>query len=257
VSTCIVCGQSPTIEAHLMPKALARYVGRDQPRNISISKDRIKTGSLGEYDPDILCRTCDQILGKLDEVAFNLCRNFARDHVRKPGRLFVNPRIDGQAISKFILSVLWRCSVSNRRRIANFNIKEHEKAIEDILFHGKPLEEFTGLQIYLMAWKARRNDPSKVFTYPERLNLPGKDIVSFLIPRFRVNVIFNGGVENPDVLKQLAVNYSKVARGFFIPFEDSAELNAMRETVESLTRQGKNSISRRATAPAPKLLPSS
>lgn len=244
MSTCIVCGQSPTIEAHLMPKSLARYVSREQPRNIYISKERIKVGHLGEYDPDILCRACDQKLGRLDEVAFNLCRNFVRDHRRLPGRYFVSPRISGQAISKFILSVLWRCSVSSRRSMASFSMKEHEKAIEDILFHGMPMEEFKGLEIYLMAWKAKGIDPSMVFTYPTRFRVPGKDVVTFLLPRFRVCVMVCETVGDPEVLKRLAVNYSKAARGFFVSFEGSIEHRSMLKQVELLTHEGKNSVRR-------------
>jgi hypothetical protein len=94
---------------------------------------------LGEYDPDILCETCDNLLGKNDEYAIEICRSFETHHVLVGNDIFEMRAVDCDRFSKFVLSVLWRASISSRQSFTPVKLGPYESLVRDILFEAKNL----------------------------------------------------------------------------------------------------------------------
>ena len=71
------------MEAHIIPRAFARDIRDDGP-NMQLRPDRVGQAKpqLGEYDPNILCASCDGRLGLLDDYAIEVCRDFKKRHTR-------------------------------------------------------------------------------------------------------------------------------------------------------------------------------
>ncbi len=44
--------------------------------NLELSLSRVKPAQLGVFDKNILCQSCDGVLGKLDDYIYGVIRNF-------------------------------------------------------------------------------------------------------------------------------------------------------------------------------------
>ena len=65
ISTCLACGATSTIRAHLIPQAFAREI-RDGDQTFAMTKGMtaaFRPIQNGLFDDTILCRECDNRLG--------------------------------------------------------------------------------------------------------------------------------------------------------------------------------------------------
>jgi hypothetical protein len=128
--------------AHLIPESFYRFMYPDG--KVDSKKPLLKILSevpysvkdnIGIYDESILCAKCDGFLGQLDDYGKNvlLDRNPVLIHNGEV-EIFTIPNVDVAKLKLFFLSVLWRCSISNRSEVKHVSIGvKFENMLRDML----------------------------------------------------------------------------------------------------------------------------
>ena len=128
------------IDAHIIPYAFFKRLRKDANHlNIigSENNGRIKKSPKGEYDQEILCAECDHELGLYDDYSIKLLiqrENEFKEICKNGKRLGWEVDFDFIKLSKFLLSVLWRASISKRPFFNLIDLGPHENIIKENIF---------------------------------------------------------------------------------------------------------------------------
>lgn len=139
---CRGCGEDKKlIKAHIIPEAFFRGLRSDgtPPRLITDIKGIYpRKAPIGVYDSGILCRSCEDIFEDLDEYGqLALLQNSDSTRELKWGSELLGYAISGVDLNyfkKFLLSVLWRASVSTHDYYSKVNLGPYEKRVKDIVW---------------------------------------------------------------------------------------------------------------------------
>jgi len=231
------CTSQKLIEAHIIPKGFGRLI-RGQASNVKLTPERVGEANpqLGEYDPDILCETCDNILGLDDEYAIKICKRFEVDHRNLGQNVFELPGVDCDRFCKFILSVLWRASTSRRRSFTSVNLGPYEDLAREVLFGAKPLSDMRAFEVLIQRYRSASLDPTKLYFHPVRQPFDERNAYGFGLAGFRIvakldNRPFREG------FRSFVLNRSNVFRGFFVPLEDCSEFESIAGIVRNNARR--------------------
>jgi hypothetical protein len=172
------CSNQSLINAHILPKGFSRLI-RTEPEAELLKVAAGGVGpaypQLGETDRNILCAECDSTLGKNDGYAVQVCRDFKPDN---PGsELFQMKSVDAERFSKFILSFLWRASISASGRycgVVTFGMQYEPLACE-IIFGSRPIADIPAFKLFVMKLRSDKHDVSRTTTDPIRFKFEGLD----------------------------------------------------------------------------------
>ncbi len=147
MAECKFCRQDkPLVDAHLVPKCLYTLNGKLPLKIVGLfGETRPKRSQIGVYDSNILCKECDGRIGRWDQHACETLKSenrkltvtvtddgLAFDHDGKILSYTVE-NANAELISKFALSVLWRCHHSTREEAITVDLGPHAEKIRDIL----------------------------------------------------------------------------------------------------------------------------
>jgi hypothetical protein len=148
---CRGCGEDKElIDAHIIPK----WVYRDLKRNedhllvIEAGAERPLKSRIGDYDPTILCADCDQHLGIFDDYGKHVLvdKQPEWETIIRRGELVawsltgINP----SRLEKFLLSILWRGSISQRPFFSGVRLGPHEDSLRDYLWSDQQAHKHFG-----------------------------------------------------------------------------------------------------------------
>jgi hypothetical protein len=143
---------------------------RAYPNNRLISIDRVRPTQHGIFDREILCADCDGKLGDLDNYAVTVCRLFRAKRTIADDGLFEMLNVDGNRFATFVLSVLWRASISNRIEVSKVSLGQHEADAGEVIFGAKPLAAMPDYQLLIARYlRTGKFNPAGNFTYPARM----------------------------------------------------------------------------------------
>ena len=165
------CGSTSLIKAHIIPRGFARAMkSAGSPHNLLILEDNVRPTQHGVFDPALLCERCDGILGKLDDYGVEICRRFPSEHkVTDDGDMFEMEDVDGNAFAKFILSVLWRASVTTRPEFKRVSLGPYESLACGVIFDAKPLSTLPAYELLVGRYKQMgKMNPARTYTSPAR-----------------------------------------------------------------------------------------
>src|SRR5216684_8858107 len=149
------CGSSGLIKAHIVPQWVGRFIDSPHGANVIISpKYRTQKFPHGIFDPHILCAKCDGYLNThYDDPAGEIFRRLriTRKDMNMRETRFTKRGIDCDTICNFVLSVLWRASISKRAECI-ISLGKYEDEVRDILFHVKPLSSLSGFEIVVIRY---------------------------------------------------------------------------------------------------------
>jgi hypothetical protein len=95
--------------------------------------------------------------------------------------------VDGDQFAKFVLSVLWRASITSRVEFRKVSLGPYEDGACEVIFGAKPLSSLPTYQLLLARYKARPNfNPERNYTSPARLKIEGTNGWAFALHGFRV-----------------------------------------------------------------------
>jgi hypothetical protein len=199
------------IKAHITPKGFARLIRGVEEPLLRVSADGVGQAHplLGEYDQNILCAECDGILGKNDDYAVRVCREFKA----VLGDLFEDKAVDAERFSKFVLSMLWRASISTRGRyfgVVTFG--PYQPVTKEVIFGGSSIDKIPAFKLILSRLHSDKHDVSKIITDPIRFKFERLNSYIFFLAGFRVLAVLDGR-NLPSHFDALIINRTKVGGG--------------------------------------------
>jgi hypothetical protein len=180
--------------------------------------------ALGIYDRGILCGDCDNKLGTLDDYALDVSRRFATAHFVRPDGLFEMSNVGGDRFATFVLSVLWRASITSRPEFAKVSLGPYEADACEVIFGAKPLSALADYQL-LVGRYAHTFNPARNYTIPARMTI-GLVGWSFALRGFRILAKI-GPAPLPPELQPAVVNGNDRLIGSFIDYRSTTEGRAV------------------------------
>jgi len=176
------CNNTKLIGAHIVPRGFANLIRAD--RNSELLK--VADGGvskafpqLGETDGNILCADCDSALGKNDAYAVDVCRKFASDD---RANLFEDNSVDAERFSIFILSLLWRASISKRGRYCQVvTFGPYERVAREIIFGARPISEMPAFELIISKLRSPRHNIDRIIIDPVRFKFQKVNAYSFVL----------------------------------------------------------------------------
>jgi hypothetical protein len=217
------CSSTKLIGAHIIPRGFAKLI-RSDPKTelLQVQGHEVDKAfpQLGETDNDILCAECDGKLGKHDAYAVDVCRFFKPD---KSAASFEDPKIDAERFSKFILSLLWRASISKRGRYCGVvTFGPYERPAREIIFGARSISEMKAFKLLVSKLRSPVHDVNRIITDPVRFKFDGLNGYVFFLSGFRIHALLDGQ-KLATHFDALLINRTKVFRGTYLEFEDLPE----------------------------------
>ncbi len=135
MSICQFCNQpKKLIDAHIIPWSFYKFlkpVDEKHEPPLLISKDFEERRSKGSYDKNILCAECDNLLGRLDNYGA-IALKFENLEIIKTNLAKIN-NVEYGKFGLFILSIIWRSSVSTRKELNSVTLGKYEDEAKDLL----------------------------------------------------------------------------------------------------------------------------
>lgn len=139
---CKGCGEDKKlIKAHIIPEAFFRGLRSNgaPPRLITDIKGVYpRRAPIGVYDTGILCRGCEDRFEDLDDYGQNvlLQSSDSMKELKKGVELlgYAIPDVDLNCFKKFLLSVLWRASVSTHGYYSKVDLGPYEERAKEIVW---------------------------------------------------------------------------------------------------------------------------
>lgn len=191
---------------------------------------------LGEFDPAILCESCDNKLGIFDDYAIEVCRDFKTAHQKMAHGTFEMPKTDREKFAKFVVSVLWRASISKRASFQPVDLGPYEAVARDVVFGKVEIKECRAFEIMVQRYESRHMDVSGIYFHPVRNTFRGFNTYGFGIGGFRIIT----KVDNrrfPEGYSPMIINRSDSFRGIFIEFEKSSEFQSIVDIMKANDRR--------------------
>jgi hypothetical protein len=149
MGTCRWCQQNTRlIRAHIIPKAFYVPIKGDADKVVILSPTERKFtrfSSSGIFDSGILCSSCDGFLGKFDEYGLRIFGSRPSDADRITEGLLPGYDLhcdDVQRAQKFLLSVLWRASVTTHDFFQTVSLgRKYEDKIRHLITNGMEITE--------------------------------------------------------------------------------------------------------------------
>ncbi len=184
---------------------------------------------LGDFDKTILCADCDRDLGRrYDEYAFEVLTSFDKKHRVLPNNVFEILDVDGERLAKFVLSLLWRASISSLDEYRTLTLGDFEDAARDVLFSSNPLSSIPHCQVMIHRYTSRYFNQVKFFSNPVKSPNIGSESYGFSLVGFRIMATFDY-TPNHHESAHFAVNGNTTLRGFFLEIESTPEFQRMKE----------------------------
>lgn len=132
MSCCLYCGQERAlVKAHIIPEAFFRDVRGDASTLYLVKNEpgtHPKRAPIGVYDRQILCGECEKTFQNVDDYAAALLiRERDTAFVRRSfdsGIVYIADQFDYHSLKVYIISVLWRASVSTQQYFSRIDLGE-------------------------------------------------------------------------------------------------------------------------------------
>lgn len=239
------CTSTDLIKAHIIPQSFGRWVQGDSGRNVMLSDDgwSAKTPR-GLFDIGILCAKCDGHLNKrYDDPAFRFFKGFDLSATRiidpnptpyhKAPLFFEASGIDCEMLCGFILSVLWRSSISSRPELSTVSLGPYEDRAQEVLWGIRRLSSFTEFEVTFQRYRSQQVEIEKTYSLPARTVDP-LHIYAFACLGFRFQAKI-GRQALPRFFNGFVLGKSPVVRGLIIDFEETREARQLCEMAHTAT----------------------
>ncbi len=165
-------------KAHLIPESFYRFmypsnnVEGDALRVVLHDVDYVKKSRIGLYDDSLLCASCDQILGRLDEYGKDILLTSIPKILNTGNDIFILTNVDINKLITFFLSVLWRCSISKRPETRDVSIgAKFEGKIRRLLYQDNgSLDDFA---VVISRYNYLNDNYKKMVILPTYLKMDG------------------------------------------------------------------------------------
>ena len=222
------------VDAHFIAQAFPRQIRkRSRGANTTVSERRF-TRSLqhGLFDDDILCGNCDAFLGrKYDEPAFKLINTLRVIDLTRP--TFEIPNVDCDLLCAYVLSVLWRCSISKKFEVSNIDLGGYTNPVRAALWGALPLSNLRAYRLLLQRYYPHPG-VDELYSLPIRTGFEVEGTVwhGYILPLvgFRFLAIIDPR-PLPAQYKPFILNGSSILRGSISDFPQTFEAEQARSVL--------------------------
>ena len=129
------------VKAHIIPESFFRYLREDENtlKLVPTDKDHyVKKAPIGIYDKDILCGECEAVFQDVDEYAAKLMlndQNMSKLHDKGDVVGYNLKDIDYQKLKLFVMSILWRASISGAEFYKNVRLGPLEFKLKEMIWN--------------------------------------------------------------------------------------------------------------------------
>jgi len=130
------------VKAHIIPESFFRDLRADEKTLLLISNRagvHKKKAPIGVYDETILCRECEDRFEHIDDYAAKvLVNNDGIEKIRSNGEVtaYRLNEVDTDLIKLFVISLLWRASISRQDFYKKVNLGPLEQKAKDLVWEG-------------------------------------------------------------------------------------------------------------------------
>lgn len=238
--SCLLCERNVAlINAHIIPKCIFSAVKQGNQHAVILKPGNSKfteTTQSGFSDRKILCKDCDGKIGSLDDYANKIFGKKPDESTiiidLNGGRLGYHlPFIELDKIKRFMLSILYRASISSVDFFSNISLGPYEEKIKNILNSNDPLPE-DDWEIVVI----RYNDaPFHEVIYPSysfKLD-NGIRVYAVNIPHYKIIIKVDKRKLN-GALKRLSLKQGVGNKCLLFPYANSSEDRHMKSLIEQV-----------------------
>lgn len=221
---CKLCLQQKPLlnRSHIIPEFMYEeanlYDEHHQFRKLKLeeifdAKAKIQRVSKGIYEAGILCQTCDGLVIKKYED-YGKYVLFSEEHEAVNGMKYqnvINPtdgfksmvcsNIDYRKFKLFLLSMLWRASISSRIEFENVSLgTTHNEILRNMIFNGEPKKE-NDYPIIVSSWLRENPTMTDIFISPRRLKKGSNTYYQFCIGGFVFIYSISKELSNEEIFK--------------------------------------------------------
>jgi len=145
---CKGCSQEKKlVRAHIIPESFFRVLRADEKTLKLISNVEgvhTKKAPIGVYDKEILCSECEDKFQSIDNYAAKvLINNAAIEEIKQRGPVigYKIPDIDYELLKRFVVSLLWRASVSKHGFYGKVSLGPLEEQAKKLIWDESPGEK--------------------------------------------------------------------------------------------------------------------
>lgn len=236
LSQCKFClKEKQLIKAHIIPKWAFSYLYPENEDNriplMLASKDGQVRRPIGPYDMNILCGECDNLLGKYDNYAKNI---FIDGKLEERGEAaYLIKDVDFKKLQLFLLSVVWRASISGSPEFERISLGVYEERIREILISQESLNPVPLFNYQFVVTKFEEGNlpfdvVNKTIQIPHTQKISGVNVAVLYFPRALKVYLkldkrkFEGSIEKVAIYQKEGLIIAKAG-----VYEKSDEFKAM------------------------------
>jgi len=238
MALCKFCGQDrPLTKAHIVPAAFFRDTKLEKRAPLYLlSSDpaaHVKKALIGPYDPGILCRACEDRFHEFDDYAGNLLIRDRNKVFNEAGRqVVVADGVDYRKLKLFVVSVLWRASVSTLPYYRRVDLGPRAARACQMIAEGdpgKPSEFGTVLSCWVPT--PGGSLPPKLNANPYTRRIDGLPVARLFLSSFVADVCTDSRAL-PDPFPELMIAPDRPVYVYARPLAGSKDLAAFKAGLE-------------------------
>jgi hypothetical protein len=245
IGTCRLCLQEKALlkKSHIIPEFMYEGLFDEnhkmysfKPQERAKGEGYVKRPSSGVYDRNLLCASCDNVvLGKYEtyghkalyakslppgtgptKTRFRTNEGLVGDHVKN---------IDYKNFKLFLLSILWRASISTQELFSEINLGVHEDKIRNMILNCDP-GEVEDYPIFFLSFLADKKFPKDFIAHPQKRKFTGGyTVYVFMIGGIIYNFYVNSKSHRlPDEVVSTTINPSNSLYLYHLPKGKSWEV---------------------------------
>lgn len=139
---CLICGASPTIKSHLIPRVMAVEVQVGIAHAIvSPSSPGYDDSQSGLWDKTILCGACDSSIGRFEGSTAKAFKSLRNAGVGVRDRSLVSTDQAPDVTLRFYAALLWKYAVADRS-LGQIDLGPYKYELQKVAFGGAPIPDF-------------------------------------------------------------------------------------------------------------------
>jgi hypothetical protein len=230
MAICQLCGiDRKLIDAHIIPKSFWN-INQDGRGPLAVLSSRPnwqpKRSPLGEYDNNILCAECDNILGRFDQhFVENLVKAQGVPIVNAIGATVLNyDKADAAKVHALITSIAWRASKSQRDYFGRVQLGPYENLLKASF--GGDVDAQAKLDCFMSEFDER----NACFLNPQYSRFTGVRMLVIYANRFTFYVKVDRQ-ETPEEFRNLIIREGRPVLSLVRKWEGSKQWQALRKLV--------------------------
>jgi hypothetical protein len=144
MSMCRMCeGRPATVRAHIIPKSFfLEDLLPNETLLLATGEPGVpsKKSPIGPYDTNILCESCEASFAAYDNYGYKFFHKPRIEVINlgKKSQATIIDEFDYRLLKLFLLSILWRASVSSHRFYAAVSLGRYEDKVRDLIRVNDP-----------------------------------------------------------------------------------------------------------------------